>query len=244
MNPVNAFLAWVTDGSQWHGSSGVPERLGQHVLYCGEALALAACIGVPLGLLTGHLGRGGPAAGALANLARALPTLGLLVLLAVTTNFGVTSVIPVLIALVALALPQVLLNTYAGVRSADPAAVDAARAMGMSGGQVLVRVEIPFASPLILQGLRTAAIQVVATATVAAYVGIGGLGRFIIDGLAANDDGAVVGGAVLVALLALVTEGLFTLAERLAVPRGLRLVRAAPGSRARRSTGLPAAARG
>jgi osmoprotectant transport system permease protein len=241
MNPVNAFLAWVTESSQWHGSTGIPERLAQHALYCGEALVLAACIGLPLGLLTGHLGRGGPAAGALANLARSLPTLGLLVLLAVTTNFGVTSVIPVLIALVALALPQVLLNTYAGVRSADAAAVDAARGMGMSAGQVLVRVEIPLASPLILQGLRTAAIQVVATATVAAYVGIGGLGRFIIDGLAANESGAVVGGAVLVALLALLTEGLFALAQRLAVPRGLRLLRAASGKAPRRSIRLRAA---
>jgi osmoprotectant transport system permease protein len=244
MNPVNALLTWVTQRSQWHGTSGVPERLAQHALYCGEALALAAAIGIPLGLITGHLGRGGPSAAALANLARALPTLGLLVLLAVTTNFGVTSVIPVLIALVALALPQVLLNTYAGVRSADPAAVDAARGMGMSAWQVLVRVEVPFALPLILQGLRTAAIQVVATATVAAYVGIGGLGRFIVDGLAANDDGAVVGGAVLVALLALATEGLFALAERLAVPRGLKLVRASPGRSPRRSIGLRAAARG
>jgi osmoprotectant transport system permease protein len=244
MNLVNAFFAWVTESSQWHGPSGVPDRLAQHALYCAEAVALAACIGVPIGLLTGHLGRGGPAAGALANLARALPTLGLLVLLAVTTNFGVTSVIPVLIALVALALPQVLLNTYAGVHSADAAAVDAARGMGMSAGQVLVRVEIPFALPLILQGLRTAAIQVVATATVAAYVGIGGLGRFIVDGLAANEDGAVVGGAVLVALLALLTEGLFALAERLLVPRGLRLVRASPGGASRRSIGLRAAVRG
>jgi osmoprotectant transport system permease protein len=241
MNPVNAFLAWVTESSQWHGSTGIPERLAQHALYCGEALVLAACIGLPLGLLIGHLGRGVPAAGALANLARSLPTLGLLVLLAVTTNFGVTSVIPVLIALVALALPQVLLNTYAGVRSADAAAVDAARGMGMSAGQVLVRVEIPLASPLILQGLRTAAIQVVATATVAAYVGIGGLGRFIIDGLAANESGAVVGGAVLVALLALLTEGLFALAQRLAVPRGLRLLRAASGKAPRRSIRLRAA---
>jgi osmoprotectant transport system permease protein len=225
VNLVSTFWDWITNSAHWHGGSGIPERLLQHATYCLEALAVAAAIGVPLGLLTGHLRRGGAAVGAIANLARAVPTLGLLVFLAVATSFGVTSLIPVLIALVILALPQILLNTYEGVRGADLAAVDAARGMGMSGRQVLARVEAPIALPLILQGLRTAAFQVVATATVAAYVGSGGLGRFIIDGLASEDYASVVGGAVLVALVALVAEALFALAERLAVSPGLRLVR-------------------
>lgn len=225
MNLVSTFWGWISDPAHWHGGTGIPVRLAQQATYCIEALAVAGAIGVTLGLLTGHLHRGGPAVGAIANVGRALPTLGLLVLLAVTSNFGVTSVIPVLIALVILALPQILLNTYEGVRSADPAAVDAARGMGMSGRQMLFRVETPIALPLILQGLRTATFQVVATATVAAYVGIGGLGRFIIDGLASEDYASVVGGAVLVALLALVAEALFALTERLTVSRGLRLVR-------------------
>lgn len=225
MNLVGAFWGWISNPSHWYGSSGIPERSFQQAAYCIEALVVAAAIGVPLGLVTGHLRRGGAAAGALANLARALPTLGLLVLLAVATNFGVTSLIPVLIALIVLALPQILLNTYAGVRSADPGAVDAARGMGMTGWQVLGRVEVPVALPLILGGLRTAAFQVVATATIAAYVGIGGLGRFIIDGLASQTYGSVVGGAVLVALMALIAEALFALVERLAVSPGLRLAR-------------------
>jgi osmoprotectant transport system permease protein len=233
VNLVSTFWGWISAPGHWHGNSGIPERLVEHATYCLEALVIAAAIGVPLGLLTGHLRRGGRAVGALANLARALPTLGLLVLLAVTTNFGVTSLIPVLVTLVVLALPQILLNTYEGVRSADPAAVDAARGMGMSGPQVLIRVEAPIALPLILQGLRTAAFQVVATATIAAYVGIGGLGRFIIDGLASKDYASVVGGAVLVALVALVAEVLFALAERLAVSPGLRLVRSGSATLAR-----------
>jgi osmoprotectant transport system permease protein len=235
MNLLSALWTWITDPSYWHGGSGIPVRLWQQTIYCLGALGLAAGLGLPLGMLTGHLHRGGTATGALANLGRALPTLGLLVLLAVTTNFGVTSVIPVLIALVALALPQILVNTYEGVRSADPAAVDAARGMGMTGRQVLLRVEWPIALPLILQGLRTATFQIVATATIAAYVGIGGLGRFIIDGLASENYGSVAGGAVLVAAMALVAEGLFALAERLAVSPGLRKVRARPAMLGRTS---------
>lgn len=226
MNLLTAFATWIADSSHWHGGSGIPERCYQQAVYCLEALLLAAAIGLPLGLLTGHRHRGGSVAGAAANLARALPTLGVLVFLAVTTNFGVTSVIPVLIALVLLALPQVLVNTYEGIRGADAAAVDAARGMGMSGWQVLIRVEFPIALPLILQGLRTATFQIVATATIAAYVGIGGLGRFIIDGLASENYGSVVGGAVLVALMALLAEALFVLAERISVSPGLRLARA------------------
>lgn len=222
MSLLGTFLGWITTAAHWHGPGGIPVRLAQHVLYCAEALGLAGLVAVPLGLLTGHTGRGGLLASTLANLARALPTLGVLTLLAVATSFGVTSTAPVIIALVVLALPQILLNTYEGVRGVDPQVLDGARGMGMTGWQLLARVEVPIAAPLILQGLRTAAFQVVATATIAAYVGVGGLGRFIIDGLAEQDYAAVVGGAVLVAALALLTEAGFGLLARLVLSPGVR----------------------
>lgn len=211
---------WLSASAQWHGQDGIPTRLVEHLEYSGFALLLAVVVALPLGLLIGHTGRGGFVVAGLANGFRALPTLGLVVFAAVVTTGSIT--IPVLLPLAILAVAPILVNTYEGVRQVDPEVRDAAAGMGMTRPQILFRAEIPMALPLILLGLRTAAIQVVATATVAAYPGLGGLGRYIIDGLAVRDYQQVVGGAVVVVLLALVVQLVFTWLRRIAVSPGLR----------------------
>ena len=210
---------WLTAAQQWHGSSGIPDRLVQHLEYTGIALAIAAVIALPLGLAMGHARRGGFAVVSVANFGRALPTLGLLVLIFVLTSGSAASW---LVPLAALAIPPILVNAYEGVLGVDPELTDAARGMGMTEWQILRQVEAPVALPLLLLGLRIAAIQVVATATIAAYIGLGGLGRYIVDGLASNEYNMVAGGAALVVLLALVVQGVFMLLRQVIVPRGLR----------------------
>ncbi|MFC4562916.1 ABC transporter permease [Nocardiopsis mangrovi] len=213
-------VEWFTRPEQWTGSAGIPARFGEHVLYSALGLVLSALIAIPVGLLTGHTGRGGFAAITLANFARALPTIGVLTLVVLGMGLGLT---PVLVALVALAVPPILVNTYEGVRGVDPQLRDAAQGMGMRGPEVLFRLELPIALPLILVGLRTAAIQVVATATIAAYVGIGGLGRYIVDGQSRREIEMILGGSLLVVALALIVTGLFALLRRVAVAKGLRV---------------------
>jgi osmoprotectant transport system permease protein len=183
------------------------------------ALGIAAAIGLPVGLLTGHTGRGGNVLALIATSGRALPSFGLMVLMFILLGLGMA---PVMIPLVVLAVPPILVTTNEAMRSLDPAPVDAARGMGMGEAQVLFRVELPTALPLILSGLRSAAIQIVSTATIAAYVSFGGLGRYIVDGLYQRDYEKVVGGATLVAGLAVVTLLVFWAVGRLAVSRGVR----------------------
>jgi osmoprotectant transport system permease protein len=219
MNTMQLAWDWLTDPAQWSGPDGIPVRLGQHVWYSSLALLLATLIALPLGLFIGHTGRGAFVAVNSANAARALPTLGILILVVLGWGIGL---LPVLVALVALAIPPILVNTYEGIRTVEADLKDAARGMGMTGRQVLLRVETPVALPLILLGMRTAAIQIVSTATIAAYVALGGLGRFIFDGLARRDYEMVVGGAVLVVLLAIGTQVLFALIQRMVVSPGLR----------------------
>ncbi|CAL9291229.1 ABC transporter permease [Streptomyces olindensis] len=219
MNVLNFVNAFFSDSAHWHGYDGIPQRLLEHVRYSLLALALAAAIGLPVGLLTGHTGRGGNALAFIATAARALPSFGLLVLIVILMGFGL---LPVMIPLVILAVPPILVTTYEAVRSVDPAPVDAARGMGMRESRILFQVELPVALPLILSGLRSAAIQIVSTATIAAYVSLGGLGRYIVDGLYQRDYEKVVGGATLVAVLALVTLAVFWAAGRLAVSPGVR----------------------
>ncbi|GAA0664028.1 ABC transporter permease [Streptomyces thermocarboxydovorans] len=219
MNVLNFADAFFSDSAHWHGYDGIPQRLLEHIQYTLLALAMAAAVGLPAGLLTGHTGRGGNAIAFIATAARALPSFGLLVLIVVTMGFGL---LPVMIPLVVLAVPPILVTTYEAVRSVDPAPVDAARGMGMHESRILFQVELPVALPLILSGLRSAAIQIVSTATIAAYVSLGGLGRYIVDGLYQRDYEKVVGGATLVALLALVTIAVFWAAGRLAVSPGVR----------------------
>ena len=210
---------WVTTSANWHGSDSIPQQLLAHLGYTILPLLIAALIGIPLGVAIGHTGRGAVLVVNLANAWRAIPTLGLLILLAVYLGF---SILTWLLPLVVLAVPPIIINAYEGVAGVDPDVKDAAKGMGMTPWQQVTRVEIPIALPLLLVGLRTATIFVVATATIAAYIGLGGLGRFIIDGLASNDYGPVAGGALLVVLLAVLVLALFAVLNRLVVPVGLR----------------------
>ncbi len=220
MNVLHFINAFFSDSSHWHGYDGIPTRLREHVQYSLIALAIAAAIGLPVGLVTGHTGRGGNTLALIATAARALPSFGLLVLMFVLIGFGL---VPVMIPLVVLAVPPILVTTYEAMRSVDPSPVDAARGMGMNEANILVQVELPVALPLILSGLRSAAIQIVSTATIAAYVSLGGLGRYIIDGLYQKNYEKVVGGATLVSQRwPLVTLGLFWGIARLAVSPGVR----------------------
>ncbi|WP_460070597.1 ABC transporter permease [Streptomyces sp. YKOK-I1] len=219
MNVLHFITSFFTDGAHWSGYDGIPTRLLEHLQYSLEALGLAALIGLPVGLVTGHYGKGGNTLTLIATAARALPTFGLLVLIVIIAGFGM---LPVMIPLVVLAVPPVLVTTYEAVRSVDRSPVDAARGIGMSEMRILLQVELPVALPLILGGLRSAAIQIVSTATIAAYVGLGGLGRYIVDGLYQHDYEKVVGGAALVAAMALATLALFWAAARAAVSPGVR----------------------
>lgn len=219
MNVVNDILAWFSAPANWSGSDGIPVRLLEHLTYSAVALAVAALIALPLGFWTGHTGRFGFLVVNLANAARALPTVGVLVLVVALVGIGFTSG---LVALVALAVPPILVNAYEGVRSVDPTIPSAAKGMGMRGTQILLRAELPVAMPAVLLGLRTAAVQIVSTATIAAFVGLGGLGRFILDGYGRRDYTMLAGGAVLVALVAIAAEGLFTLLAMTLVSRGVR----------------------
>ncbi|WP_327106461.1 ABC transporter permease [Nonomuraea glycinis] len=216
-------MTWLTDffgdPARWSGPDGIPVRMLEHLQFSVLALVLAMLIAIPLGLLIGHTGRGGVVVVVSANLARALPTLGILVLFVLL--LGTASIWPVIIPLVLLAVPPILVNTFEGIRGVDPELRDAAYGMGLRGGQVLGRVLVPVALPLILLGLRLSAIQVVATTTVAAYTGLGGLGRFMIDGFATQDYSSVVGGSVLIVLFALVVQLAFMLTQRVTVSPGV-----------------------
>lgn len=218
-NLVEQVLSWLGDPEHWTGYGSVPVRVVEHLAYSGQALLLAAVVAVPLGVWVGHTRRGGFLVVGLANGLRALPELGLLTLLVLVVGIGL---LPVVVALAVLGVPPLLAGSYAGVRNVDPAAVDAARGMGMRGTQILLRVELPNALPLLLGGLRAAALQIIATAAVAAYVSFGGLGRYLIDGLSTRDYPQMAAGAVLVAALALLVEGLFALVQRQVVSPGLR----------------------
>jgi len=215
---VNEVAAWLTDPAQWSGPDGIPVRLLQHLWYSLLATAIAAAIALPIGIWIGHTGRGALVAVNLTNLGRAIPSLGIIILMFTLVGFGI---VPVLVALVALAIPPMVTNSYIGVRSVDRDVREAAEGMGMRGRQVLWRVELPVAMPLLMAGVRTSTVQVVATATLAAYVGLGGLGRYLIDGLSQRDLAQVVGGAILVALLSLVTELVLGRVQTLVVSDGL-----------------------
>jgi osmoprotectant transport system permease protein len=208
--------SWLTSSEQWSGPDGIPARLVEHIWYSALGVVVAALIALPVGLLIGHTGRGSLAANTMSNFWRALPTLGVVILV---FRIEPLSIWPVLVALVVIAIPPIMLNTEVGIRAIDPTIRDAARGMGMTGWQALWRVEVPLAMPLILAGLRSATGQVIATATIAAYVGLGGLGRFIIDGYSVRDIGEISGGAVVVAVLALVVEGGFALLQRALGPQ-------------------------
>ncbi len=227
------YLSYLLDAAHWSGSQGIPQRLVEHLGYTALTMIIALVVGVPLGAWIGHTGRGGFLAVGLANGLRALPTLGLLILLVTLIGLGITGP---LIALVILAVPPILAGTYAGVRNVDTAIVDAARGMGMRGREILFQVELPNALPLIIGGVRSSVLQVISTATIAAYVALGGLGRFIIDGLAIRDFPQMVAGSILVAALAIVADLLLAGLQKLLVSPGLQV---APAAGRRRLRAVP-----
>ncbi|MGH8824141.1 MAG: ABC transporter permease [Jiangellaceae bacterium] len=208
---IDAF-GWLADGENWRGPDGVPTRLLEHVELTVASVVIACLIAIPLALWLGHIGKGGTLAINVSNVGRAVPTFAVLVLLFLTP-LGL-SVWSTIIALILFAIPPILTNTYVGMREVDRDAVDAARGMGMDGMQLLRKVELPLAAPLLLNGVRLAAVQVVATATIAALVAAGGLGRIITSGFGRQDYPQMVAGAMLVAALALVVEGLMEWLQR------------------------------
>jgi osmoprotectant transport system permease protein len=210
---------WLGEASHWTGSAGVPARLLEHLEYTVLAMLISMAVALPIGVVIGHTGRGALGVIGTVNAWRALPTLGLLILAFVLSNGANWAW---LVPLVALAIPPIVVTTYEAVHAVDPALIDAATGMGMTQRQVLFRVELPVALPLILVGLRTAAIQVIATVTIAAYISLGGFGRYINDGLASNDYQEVAGGALLVVVLALLVQFAFVGLARTIVPAGIR----------------------
>jgi osmoprotectant transport system permease protein len=220
MSAWSQFVDYLTLADHWWGKRGIALRTYDHVKISVVATAVTAALGVPPALWLGHIRRGGVAASAIFNIGRAIPSFGIIALaLPISLRYGFgLGFWPTMVALVALALPPIFTNTYAGMVGIDPTIVDAARGMGMRGSEVLWRVELPNALPLVLAGLRISAVQVVATATLGAYVGFQGLGSFINEGFRQQDDGKLLTGAVLVAVLAIATELLFGVGQRLLTP--------------------------
>ncbi|HEY7050964.1 MAG TPA: ABC transporter permease [Mycobacterium sp.] len=222
MNFLQQALSYIFTAANWSGNAGLLARIEEHLQYTFVAVAVSALIALPIGLLVGHTGRGTIVVVTGVNALRALPTLGVLLLGVLLWGLGL---LPPTVALMLLGIPPLLAGTYAGIANVDPAVVDAARAMGMSEMRVLTRVEVPNALPLILGGLRTATLQVVATATVAAYGSLGGLGRYLIDGIKVRQFYIALVGALMVTALALVLDALLALAVWLSVPGTGRLSR-------------------
>ena len=216
MTFLAAVGAWLADPLRWQGSDGIPTRVFEHLELTAVSVAFAAAVALPIGLYLGHVGRGGFIAINVANVGRALPSLAMLAF-ALPLSFALGLGLgfwPTFMAMVPLALPPILTNSYAAIRAADRDTVEAARGMGMRELQVLRRVELPEGMPIVLAGLRTATVNVIATATLGALVAGGGLGRYIVDGLALQEYERLFAGAVLVALLAIGTEAAFGVLER------------------------------
>ncbi|WP_205881442.1 ABC transporter permease [Leucobacter coleopterorum] len=218
-------FAWLTDPANWSGLGSIPFQTLMHLLYSAITLVIAALIAVPLGLYVGHTGKGESLIMGSVNAMRALPTLGLLILLvlllAPRISNSLAFVIPSLAVLVLLAVPPILSGVASGIRAIDRSVIDAARGMGYSTSEIIWKIEMPCALPLTLSGVRGATLQVVSTATVAAYVSLDGLGRFIIDGRAANDYAEMAGGAILLAALAILLELSFSIVSKFVVSPGL-----------------------
>ncbi|RKR73873.1 ABC transporter permease [Frondihabitans australicus] len=242
MNFFSQAFAFLLAPSNWASTAINPigTRLVEHLWYTLIALVITAVIAIPIGFAIGHSGRGRGLAVALSGGARALPTLGVISLLALLIGLGLRAPI---VALVILAIPSVLAGAYTGFDAVDRRTIDAARAVGMTEWQIVTQVEIPLGLPLLIGGLRAGALQIVATATLAAYVGEGGLGTFIFLGIGNNDFVTALAGSILIIVLAIVLEILFSLLQRLVVPAGVRAGRAKndrPGAtRTRAAVGSP-----
>ncbi|MDI1464553.1 ABC transporter permease [Catellatospora sp. KI3] len=223
MTIIHDAILWLNDPLNWTNPNGIIARTEEHLWISGAAVGLACAVSWPVGVWMGHVGRGGPAVVAMTNLSRAVPTVALLTILPLTViGFGPPAII---LALALFAIPPLLANAYLGVREVDPQVRDAGRGMGLSGWQLLRSVELPLAVPYLANGLRIAAVQVLATATLAAYVNGGGLGMIISRGFGLGlnaGGGQVLAGGLLVALLCLLADGLLVLVERAALPKALR----------------------
>jgi osmoprotectant transport system permease protein len=217
VNLILDAIRWIFDPANYGGTNGIDTRTVEHLALSGLILLLAVVIAVPFGYIIGHTGHGRGLIVPLSGGVRALPTLGLLILVAL--NVGVGVVAPI-VALVVLAVPSILAGAYSGFEAIDRRVIDAARAVGMTEWQILTRVEIPLGLPLLIGGLRSASLQVIATATLADYVGAGGLGHFVFFGLQTNNYTVILGGSIVVIVLAFASEGLFGLVQRLVVPAG------------------------
>src|SRR5579864_2365090 len=222
MDTVVNVVHWLTNPAHWSGSDGIPTRFVEHIELSGESVLIGAAIALPIGIVLGHFGRFGALAMNVSNVGRAIPSIALLVL--AFQIFGLGNV-PIIIALTALAIPPMVTNSYVAMREVDPDIKEAARGMGYRDLARLFSVELPLSVPLVMAGIRTSAVQVVATATLAALIAGGGFGRYVIDGLAQQDYTKLFAGALLVAALALATEVSLWGLERLLVPRGIRLLK-------------------
>lgn len=218
MNLFADAVAWILDPSHWGGSDGINTRIIEHIAISLLVVGIATVIAVPIGYAIGHTGKGRGIVVALAGAVRALPTLGVLILLAL--NLGVGLQAPIF-AFVVLAVPSILAGAYAGFDAVDRRIIDAARAVGMTEMQIVFKVEIPLGLPLLMGGVRSAVLQVIATATLADYVGGGGLGSFIFLGLQTGDYAQMLAGSIVVVLLAIVFEVIFSVLQRLVVPAGV-----------------------
>ncbi|MFS0394780.1 ABC transporter permease [Corynebacterium striatum] len=224
MNFLLEAFSFIADGANWSGANGLGQRLLAHLGYTLAAVTIAAVVALPLGVLMGHMRRGVNGVVAVSGALRALPSLGLLTWLTLEFSFGVRMpVIPAIMALVILAIPPMLAGTVTGVTAIPRGVVDSARAAGFSESDIVRQVELPLAAPSIVGGIRSAAVQVLATTTIVAYIGLSGLGRYLIDGLALRDYPQMLVGALMVALLAFAVDDVLALCQRLLRPNtGMR----------------------
>lgn len=229
---VTDTIAWLTDPAHWGGPNGIPLRLGEHVAISAASLAIAIAIALPIGLYIGHTGRGASLAVNSANLWRALPSLAVIaIVLPITVQIDPQAgfkLYPTVAAMIVLGVPPILVNTYAGISNVDRDVVEAGRGLGETERQLLTGIELPLAVPLIVAGIRSGAAQIIATATLGAIFGFGGLGRYIVDGIAQFSRGGaaqILAGVVLVAALVIATDRLFAVVQWLLTPRAIRAQR-------------------
>ncbi len=245
MDLLLSALRWIVDPAHWEAGRRSPlplqDRLLEHLVYTAVAMLIAALIALPLGFYIGHTGRGRQFVIAFTGSMRALPTLGLLYFLLMVfgywLSFDTAPLVGATISFVILAIPSMLAGAYSGLESVDRQTIDAARANGMTEWQILTKVEIPLALPLIVGGVRASTLQVIATVTIASYAGLGGLGRIITSGIGLNNYDLILGGALLVIALALLADGLFAVVQRATTPSGVTQPR--PAARRRTSSRSP-----
>ncbi|HUR15998.1 MAG TPA: ABC transporter permease [Candidatus Limnocylindrales bacterium] len=237
MNIVDQTIAWLADPAHWQGPTGVPARMIEHAAISGVSLLIAIAIALPVGLYIGHTGRGVGIAVNSANLWRALPSLAVIgIVLPITAALDPRAgflVYPTVVAMVVLGVPPILVNTYAGISGVDHDVIEAARGQGLSNRQILRRVEIPLAVPVVLAGIRSSAVQIIATATLGAVFGFGGLGRYLVDGFAQFSLGGaaqMMAGVVLVATLVMATDVAFRVTQRALTPKGSKQKRSTVAS--------------